>query len=216
MSQPIYASEIEMQPGFKPSAPALPTQETKVVDGKEIELSVEVKNAYFDALMADDPQLDPTENSLLYEASWNAQGCGNCCCGDNTNQETVAENSTSKPDVKIKVTDRHIKITTTTKLMPGNCIDVCKCPQTTTTKMDTSAIHAVISSQKAVSCCSYFVLYLTWLFCGCCGGHYCLHKKRFRQTTSHKLYLVCWFLTLGFFGVGWLIDGYRVFFWLQS
>jgi hypothetical protein len=43
-----------------------------------------------------------------------------------------------------------------------------------------------------------------------------MHKKRFRQTCCHRFYLFVYFITFGFFLVGWIVDGFRVYYWLQA
>ena len=183
----------------------LVTNESKWVD----------EGDYLDQLMADEA-LDSLENDLLYEASWHELNCGNCSSED-ASRETVSNNSSRKPDVVVKVTDKNVTIVKREELLPCSLpFNLCRCPSVTTTKMDTSAIQAVITSEKQVTCCSYFQTYTVWLCCGLCGCHYHMHRKRFRQTAGHKLFLLVWFLTCGCGGLLWCIDGFRIFRWLQA
>ena len=161
------------------------------------------------------PQLAPlTFNLFILPACVPCSGCR----GEESTTENVSANSSRKANVEIKVSDRNVTIIQRNEMMPSCCdgIDLCKCPQIKTTKIDTSAIHAVIASEKNVTCCTYFVTYMVWFFCGLCGAHYWLHKKRFRQTKAHRAFLCCWCLSCGCCCIPCCIDGYRIYYWLQS
>ena len=47
-------------------------------------------------------------------------------------------------------------------------------------------------------------------------GHYWLYSSRFPQTRNHKIFLFVWLCTLGFFGIGWIIDAFRILNWIGN
>jgi hypothetical protein len=168
-----------------------------------------LRQQYIDAIMADDDDVYGG-NNILYKAQWNRKAA--CCCCSND----VIEGSGIKPEVELFVKDRHIKIVQRKYCCTSLPMPMLQCPSEQTTHLNVNAIHAVSISEKNITCCTYFLTYLCWFFCGCFGCHYCMHKKRFRQSWCHRFYLLVYFLTGGFFLVGWLIDGFRLNGWLQA
>ena len=151
-------------------APAIMAFEVKTVDAHDTD-------AYRDSLMMDPGEVLPLdrevftpeyleENQTLYQADWNIS---NCSCGGK-NQEHVSTSNGRKPNIEIQVQTHHVEIIQRTDLLPGclsnNCCSFCRCESEQTTNISTSALHAIVSSQKKVGCCKFngkfFVLLISF------------------------------------------------------
>ena len=164
---------------------------------------------YIASIMADEDHMYD-DNNVQYTANWDMKTSGCCCLGDNQSANNV------KRTDEIFVKDRHVKYIKRTNCSPSCCPSFLQCPSVRTTTLNVNAIHAVVTSEKDIGCCTYFMTFFVWFFCGCCGCHYHLHKRRFRQTWCHRFYVLMYTITAGFFLIGWFVDGFRIYYWLQA
>ena len=161
--------------------------------------------------------LQSNEKILLEEKWKNALCCCFACCGDNTQAAAEAAIGAGRsPGNHLIITDRQIIHRKEEFLLPRCCCKICACPVATTQVMDLDEVNGVQTTEnKCIGSCGLCYVYTIWFFFGIFGGHYWAYSKRFPQTVSHKIFLFAWLVTGGFFGLGWLIDAFRIYAWVS-
>ena len=166
VQQPMQGNSMVQQPMQQPFNPN-PIQAIR--PSMQVRQLAEQNQAnYIASIMADEDDMYGG-NDVLYTAKWNKQTSG-CCCLNQDNQE-FNESSSRKPTDEIFVKDRHVKVIKRINMSSACCPPFLQCPAVKTTTLNVNAIHAVVASQKDIGCCTYFMTFFVWFFCGCCGCH---------------------------------------------